>query len=102
MATGIKVRRHVVSISNHAVHSRILDIRTQKKLSAVLTWENKKANIEAKLKKYEEKLEQKKAEYAEKIKNRVAAVYKEADEKRAMVEARRGEDLLKVNTFKIQ
>ncbi|CAN4125688.1 unnamed protein product [Withania somnifera] len=70
--------------------------KTQKKLCAVGTWENtKKANIEAKLKKLEEQLEQKKAEYAEKIKNRVAAVHKEADEKKAMVEARRGEELLK-------
>ncbi|KAK4371906.1 hypothetical protein RND71_007290 [Anisodus tanguticus] len=73
-----------------------VDNKAQKKLSAVLTWENtKKANIEAKLKKLEEQLEQKKAEYAEKNKNRVAAVHKEADEKRAMVEARRGEELLK-------
>ncbi|KAH0731237.1 hypothetical protein KY290_002263 [Solanum tuberosum] len=70
--------------------------KAEKKLSSVGTWENtKKANIEAKLKKLEEQLEQKKAEYAEKIKNRVAAVHMEAEEKRAMVEARRGEELLK-------
>ncbi|XP_059312682.1 remorin isoform X1 [Lycium ferocissimum] len=70
--------------------------KAQKKLSAVGTWENtKKANLESKLKKLEEQLEQKKAEYGEKIKNRVAAVHKEADEKRAMVEARKGEELLK-------
>lgn len=43
----------------------------------------------------QEQLEQKKAEYAEKIKNKVAAVHMEAEEKRAMVEARRGEELLK-------
>ncbi|XP_009587316.1 remorin 1.4 [Nicotiana tabacum] len=72
--------------------------RAQKKLSAVGTWENtKKANLEAKLKKLEEQLEEKKAEYAEKIKNRVASVHKEADEKRAMVEARKGEELLKAD-----
>ncbi|KAF3675827.1 Remorin [Capsicum chinense] len=70
--------------------------KAQKKLAAVGTWENtKKANFEAKLKKLEEQLEQQKAEYAEKIKNRVAALHKEADEKRAMVEARKGEELLK-------
>ncbi|CAN4111609.1 unnamed protein product [Withania somnifera] len=70
--------------------------KAQKKLSAVGTWENtKKANLEAKLKKLEEQLEQKKAENAEKIKNRVAAIHREAEEKRAMVEARRGEELLK-------
>lgn len=45
----------------------------------------------------QEQLEEKKAEYAEKIKNRVAAVHKEADEKRAMVEARKGEELLKAD-----
>ncbi|XP_009794056.1 remorin-like [Nicotiana sylvestris] len=72
--------------------------RAQKKFSAVGTWENtKKANLEAKLKKLEEQLKEKKAEYAEKIKNRVAAVHKEADEKRAMVEARKGEELLKAD-----
>lgn len=43
----------------------------------------------------QETLETKKAEYAEKMKNKVAQVHKEAEEKRAMVEARRGEDLLK-------
>ncbi|KAM3282351.1 remorin [Capsicum chacoense] len=70
--------------------------KAQKKLAAVGTWENtKKANFEAKLKKLEEQLEQQKAEYAEKIKNRVAALHKEADEKRAMVEAIKGEELLK-------
>lgn len=45
----------------------------------------------------QEQLEEKKAEYAEKIKNRVASVHKEADEKRAMVEARKGEELLKAD-----
>lgn len=43
----------------------------------------------------QEDLEKKKAEYAEKMKNKVALVHKGAEEKRAMVEARRGEDLLK-------
>lgn len=43
----------------------------------------------------QEDLEKKKAEYAEKMKNNVALVHKVAEEKRAMVEARRGEDLLK-------
>ncbi|CAN1805016.1 Uncharacterized protein At3g61260, partial [Linum perenne] len=59
-------------------------------------WENsKKAAAEAKLKKIEEQLEKKKAKYAEKMKNRVAQIHKEAGEKRAMVEAKRGEDILK-------
>lgn len=44
---------------------------------------------------WQEQLERKKAEYAEQMKNKVALVHKEAEEKRAMVEARRGEDVLK-------
>ncbi|PIN13464.1 hypothetical protein CDL12_13912 [Handroanthus impetiginosus] len=43
----------------------------------------------------QEKLEKKKAEYIEKMKNKVALIHKSAEEKRAMVEAKRGEDLLK-------
>ncbi|CAN1844583.1 Remorin 1.4, partial [Linum perenne] len=63
-----------------------------KQLSDVTAWENhKKAAVEAKL----EQLEKKKAQYAEQMKNRVAEIHKQAEEKRAMVEAKRGEDLLK-------
>ncbi|KAK3015991.1 hypothetical protein RJ639_005938 [Escallonia herrerae] len=70
--------------------------KTQKKLSAVASWENtKKASYEAQLKQLEEQLEKKKAEYAEKMKNKVALIHKQAEEKRAMVEARRGEEFLK-------
>ncbi|KAJ6872793.1 remorin-like [Populus alba x Populus x berolinensis] len=70
--------------------------KSQKKLSAVVAWENsKKAALEATLRKREEKLEKQKAEYAEKMKNKVALIHKEAEEKRAMVEARRGEEFLK-------
>ena len=67
-----------------------------KKLSDVTSWENsKKANIEAQLRKIEEKLEKKKAEYAEKMKNKVAEVHKLAQEKRAMIECQKGEEVLK-------
>ncbi|CAN1308800.1 DBP, partial [Linum perenne] len=63
--------------------------KAQKQLSAVAAWENsKKAAADAKLKKIE-------AGYAEKMKNRVAQIHKEAEEKRAMVEAKRGEEILK-------
>lgn len=41
------------------------------------------------------RLEQKKAEYAEKLKNKEALIHKEAEEKKAMVEAKRGEQILK-------
>ncbi|CAN1844581.1 unnamed protein product, partial [Linum perenne] len=71
--------------------------KAEKQLSDVTAWENhKKAAVEAKLKKIEqEQLEKKKAQYAEQMKNRVAEIHKQAEEKRAMVEAKRGEDLLK-------
>lgn len=40
-------------------------------------------------------MERKKAEYGEKMKNKVASIHKQAEEKRAAVEAIRGEELLK-------
>ncbi|KAH7522668.1 hypothetical protein FEM48_Zijuj07G0163100 [Ziziphus jujuba var. spinosa] len=71
-------------------------MKSQKNLSNVTAWENsKKASLEAKLKKIEEQLEKKKAEYAEKMKNKVALIHKQAEEKRAAVEAIKGEELLK-------
>lgn len=42
----------------------------------------------------QEQLEKKKAEYAEKMKNKIALVHKQAEEKRALVEAKRGEEIL--------
>ncbi|CAK9134434.1 unnamed protein product [Ilex paraguariensis] len=69
--------------------------KAQKKLSDVASWENtKKASIEAQMKAMEEKLEKKKADYAEKMKNKIALIHKQAEEKRAMVEANRGEEIL--------
>lgn len=44
----------------------------------------------------QEQLERKKAEYGERIKNKIALIHKEAEEKRAMIEAKRGEERLKV------
>ncbi|KAK1308538.1 hypothetical protein QJS10_CPA09g01634 [Acorus calamus] len=70
--------------------------KAQKKAAAIGSWEKTKhADVEAELKKVEEKLEKKKAEYAERMKNKIALIHKAAEEKRAMVEAKRGEDLLK-------
>ncbi|CAJ1817404.1 unnamed protein product [Sphenostylis stenocarpa] len=72
------------------------DNRANKHVSAVAAWEDKKkAALEAELKKIEEKLEKKKAQYVEKMKNKMALVRKEAEEKRAMIEAKRGEEVLK-------
>lgn len=42
----------------------------------------------------QEKLEKKKAVYVEQMKNKIAAIHKAAEEKRAMIEAKQGEDLL--------
>ncbi|XP_076915066.1 remorin-like [Bidens hawaiensis] len=73
-----------------------IDNRAQKKLAAIRAWENsKKAELEAELKKIKEKLEKKKAKYTEKMKNKIALVHKTAEEKRAITEAKRGEDVLK-------
>ncbi|MCI66408.1 remorin family protein, partial [Trifolium medium] len=43
-----------------------------------------------------EQLEKKKARYGEIMKNKIALVHKEAEEKRAVIEAKRGEEVLKV------
>ncbi|KAK9056188.1 hypothetical protein SSX86_027277 [Deinandra increscens subsp. villosa] len=70
--------------------------KAQKQLADITSWENtKKADVEAKLKQIEEKIEKKKAQYAEKMKNKVGLIHKQAEEKRAMVEAKKGEDMLK-------
>ncbi|KAK1315355.1 hypothetical protein QJS10_CPA06g00340 [Acorus calamus] len=85
-------------ISLNEKHKSTCDVsnRAQKKVSTIGSWENaKQAEVESELKKVEEKLERKKAEYAERMKNKIALIHKEAEEKRAMVEAKRGEELLK-------
>ncbi|XP_061371576.1 remorin-like [Gastrolobium bilobum] len=70
--------------------------RAQKHLSAVAAWEEKKkVALELELKKIEEKLEKKKAGYVEKMKNKIALLHKQAEEKRAVAEAKRGEEHLK-------
>ncbi|KAM3223473.1 hypothetical protein ACQJBY_057057 [Aegilops geniculata] len=72
------------------------DNRAEHKMSSILSWENtKKAAVQAKLRTREEKLERKKAEYAEKMRNRMAMIHKEAEEQRAVVEARRQEEMIK-------
>lgn len=43
----------------------------------------------------QEKLEKKKAEAVEQMKNKIALIHKAAEEKRALIEAKRAEDLLK-------
>ncbi|XP_057424186.1 remorin-like [Lotus japonicus] len=74
----------------------IADNKAHKKLSDISAWENSKiAAKEVELRKIEENLEKKKAVYVEKLKNKIAMVHREAEEKRAFIEAKKGEDLLK-------
>ncbi|XP_014512214.1 remorin-like isoform X2 [Vigna radiata var. radiata] len=70
--------------------------KAYKNISSISAWENsKKAATEAELRKIEEQLEKKKAEYGEKLKNKIATIHREAEEKRAFIEAKKGEDFLK-------
>lgn len=43
----------------------------------------------------QEELEKKKAQYAEKMKSKIASIRKEAEAKKANVEAKRGEEVVK-------
>lgn len=71
------------------------DNRAHKKLSAVGLWEDgKKASVEAQLKKIEQDMERKKVEYVEKMKNKVAEIHRSAEEKRAIVKAKRMEEFV--------
>ncbi|CAM0870983.1 unnamed protein product [Alopecurus aequalis] len=70
--------------------------RAAKNVSFITSWEHaKEAELQAGLKKMEvEQLEKKKASYKEKLKNKLAALHKSAEEKRAMAEAKRGEEII--------
>ncbi|XP_040987380.1 remorin-like isoform X1 [Juglans microcarpa x Juglans regia] len=71
--------------------------KAQKKFSAVAAWENSKiASVEANLRKIEATLEKLKADYREKMNNKAALIHKQAEEKRAMIEARLKEDFIKI------
>ncbi|XP_074331309.1 remorin-like isoform X1 [Apium graveolens] len=70
--------------------------KAYKKLSAIGAQENtKRALVEVQLKQIEEEIEKEKAEKVEKIKNKIATLHQKAEVKRAAVEAKRGEDILK-------
>lgn len=67
-----------------------------KSVSTITAWENtKKSSAETRMKRAEEKLEKQKAAYVEKMKNEIAIIHKQAEEKKAMADAKRGEDMLK-------
>ncbi|XP_019156029.1 PREDICTED: remorin-like [Ipomoea nil] len=71
-------------------------LRAHKKLTAIRSWENiNKATMDAQLRQIEENIEKKKAEHRAKMKNKEAEIHKVADEKRAVVEAQRKEEILK-------
>ncbi|KEH21042.1 putative remorin [Medicago truncatula] len=71
--------------------------RAYKMQSAVDLWEDdKKASIEAKFKGIEVKLDRKKSEYVEVMQNKIGEIHKSAEEKKAMIEAQKGEEILKV------
>ncbi|KAH7557623.1 hypothetical protein JRO89_XS11G0192300 [Xanthoceras sorbifolium] len=77
--------------------------KAHKKLSDISSWENsQKASVESEIKKFEMRSSRatkfwrrKKQAYVEKMKNKIALIHKEAEEKRAIIEAKRGEDMLK-------
>ncbi|TKY60604.1 Remorin protein [Spatholobus suberectus] len=71
--------------------------RAYKRHSAVVLWENsKKSSAEAHLKRIEEKLDRNKAECVEKMQNKVVEIHRTAEEKRAMIEAQKGEEFLEI------
>ncbi|XP_020216028.1 remorin 1.4 isoform X1 [Cajanus cajan] len=71
--------------------------RAYKRHNAVVLWENsKKASAEANLKRIEEKLDRNKAKCVEKMQNKVAEIHRTAEEKRAMIEAYKGEEFLEI------
>ncbi|KAI4340875.1 hypothetical protein MLD38_025671 [Melastoma candidum] len=100
------------------LYAALARVETEKKLSLIRAWEESekaKANtisrsfdvalpasenfvnvlLSVSPSAYQENLEKKKTEYAEKMKNKMALVHKAAEEKRAAVEAKKGEELLK-------
>ncbi|PNX74953.1 remorin family protein [Trifolium pratense] len=71
--------------------------RAYKMQSAVDLWEdNKKSSIEAKFKGIEVKLDKKKSEYIEVMQNKIGEIHLSAEEKKAMIEAQKGEEIVKV------
>ncbi|KAI3822201.1 hypothetical protein L1987_09786 [Smallanthus sonchifolius] len=73
------------------------DNKAYTKMSAIGAWENtKRAAIEADLKQIEEDIEIEKAKEREKMKNKMAAIHKEAEEKRTAILAKKGQDMIKV------
>eukprot|EP00252_Welwitschia_mirabilis_P024510 TRINITY_DN7303_c0_g1_i1.p1 TRINITY_DN7303_c0_g1~~TRINITY_DN7303_c0_g1_i1.p1 ORF type:complete len:204 (-),score=71.83 TRINITY_DN7303_c0_g1_i1:326-937(-) len=66
-----------------------------KAVSNITAWENtKKSSVETRLRKKEEKWEKKKAAYVEKMKNEIAVIHRKAEERKAMAEAKRGEEMI--------
>ncbi|KAM3204522.1 remorin [Capsicum annuum] len=94
---GLKMTKGLLSSRHGKIAKKAKWITRPKKSSLKLQHGRrpKEQSLKLKLKKVEYQLEHKIDEYAEKIKNEVALICKEADEKRAVVDARKGEELLK-------
>ncbi|XP_057422011.1 remorin-like [Lotus japonicus] len=74
-----------------------VDNKAYKLQCAVDMWEKtKKASTQAKIKKIEENMDRKKADYVEIMQNKIAETHRLADEKKALIEAQKGEEVLKV------
>ncbi|XP_028804759.1 remorin 1.4-like [Neltuma alba] len=71
--------------------------KASKKISMIGLWEDrKKAAVQVQIKTMEEGLEKKKADYVEKMKNKMAEIHQLAEEEKAVIEAKKYEDFLKV------
>ncbi|KAG5539670.1 hypothetical protein RHGRI_020019 [Rhododendron griersonianum] len=83
----------VLNSKTLAVVAKVSDPAAEKKKDPP----TEKKPIDRENSKYEqENIEKKKAQYAEKMNNKAAEIHKAAEEKRAMVEAQRGEVVFKV------
>ncbi|KVH90107.1 remorin-like isoform X1 [Cynara cardunculus var. scolymus] len=71
------------------------DNKAYTKVLAIGAWENsKRAEVEANLKKIEVDIENEKVKQREIMKMKMATVQKEAEEKRAAIEAKKGQDII--------
>ncbi|GAU19475.1 hypothetical protein TSUD_77190 [Trifolium subterraneum] len=73
------------SVDRDAVLARV---ESQKRLALIKAWEeNEKTKV---------KLDKKKSEYVEVMQNKIAEIHLSAEEKKAMIEAQKGEEIVKV------
>ncbi|CAN0907597.1 Remorin 1.4 [Linum grandiflorum] len=74
-----------------------IDNKTYKRICAITSWENtKRAAVEVQIKEYEEQLKKKRAEHVERTHNKLAEIRKKALENRALIEATKGQEYVKI------